>query len=274
MKLSVSNLAFASIPKESAYKTVASYGASGVEIAPTIISDWDSLTLAVCEKEAGLLENFGLKVSSLQAIFFQKLDCQLLGDTTRYESFCNHIRFIGDICSIMGARVAVFGAPLSRIRGNYTRDQAIELGEKRLRKVGQILSATGTILGIEPVPTIYKCDFLTSYHDVIEIVKRVDSPNIRLHLDTGCVLLDGGDIKAAIKDGNEYLCHFHVAEPNLANFSMPNTPSHMNAAQALQSISYDDWISIEMKESGINPMEKVKEAINFVQLNYFGFQEK
>jgi D-psicose/D-tagatose/L-ribulose 3-epimerase len=267
MKISVSNIA---IPSDSAYdfyEKIALCGANGIEIAPSKILPWDELSITACRNETKILKDLGLEVSSLQAIFFNKSSCLLLGDEKSFDAFCKHISFLGEISSALEAKVAVFGAPSTRKRENLSNSEANNIACERLSIVGNILSQTGLVLGIEPIPKIYGCDFLTSYNEVIDIVNKINSPYIRLHLDTACVMLGEGNIVDAIQEGKDVLCHFHASEPDLGDFDNPIS-FHDIASNALQKAHYKGWVALEMKEPSNNKQEKILNALNFVRSVY------
>ena len=267
MKISVSNIAIPSDSVHEFYEKIAECGAGGIEIAPSKILPWDELSIKACKNETKILKELGLEVSSLQAIFFNKPSCLLLGDEKSFEDFCNHVSLLGEISSVLEAKVAVFGAPSTRKRMNLSDDEAKKIGCERLSIVGEILSQSGLVLGIEPVPIVYGNDFLTSYSEVIDIVNKINSPYIKLHLDTACVMLGKGNIFDAIHEGKDVLCHFHASEPDLGDFDNPIS-FHDIASKALQSINYRGWVALEMKEPSDNKQEKILNALNFVKSKY------
>ena len=62
------------------------------------------------------------------------------------------------------------------------------------------------------------------------------------------------------------MIHFHVAEPELSNFSLPKA-AHVLAAKALNEVGYNQWIAIEMKASE-NSVQNVVQAVEFVRKTY------
>lgn len=268
MRLAVSNLAFGPDLRAEAYDRLAAAGADGVEVALTRIASWEALTPAACRAEAVALSAAGLQASSLQAIYFGKPEAQLLGDDAGFDIMLEHTRTVAEFGEALGARVAVFGAPKNRSAGQRPLDEALALGEARFRSLGEAVRPYGLTLGIEPVPAYYGGDFLPSAEEVTAMVRRVDHPNIRLHLDTGCVMLGGGDIAEAVRAGGDVLAHMHAAEPDLAGFHAPASP-HAEAARALRDAAYDGWIAIEMRESPEAPLEAVETAVRYVRGAYW-----
>lgn len=267
MRVSVSNLAFGPELREAAYARLAAAGAQGVEVAPTRLAPWEDLTPALCRTEAGALARAGLEASSLQAILFGKSELQLLKGAESFRDLLKHIRLVAEYGEALGARVAVFGAPRNRNRGERPLKDAEALAEERFWALGQAVAPFGLVLGLEPVPAYYGGDFLQTAEEVNRMVRRVDHPHIRLHLDTGCVMLGGGSIAHAIEEGADVLAHFHAAEPDLGPYETPASP-HPEAAEALCSVGYDGWVAIEMAEAPKAQLEQVDRAVAYVLSTY------
>ena len=265
IKLSISNIAWDISVEEEAYLLISNLGVSGVEIAPTKLSPWEGLSKDKLKNAKSLIESFGLKVSSLQAILYGKPEFQLLGDKSNFQLFKEHIWKVSEIAVTLGADVAVFGAPLNRIKGEMSYDDAFQLSVDRLSIIGETINES-MILGIEPVPAIYNSDFLQSADEVRNLVKSINHPSIRLHLDTACVKLQNDDIGEEIKKGRDVLCHFHISEPNLSDFSSP-VADHETAAKYLNELTYQGWVCIEMNQSN-NWITSVQQAIDFAKSIY------
>ena len=268
MRLALSNLAFPGEERERTYAWLASLGVDGIEVAPTRLAPWDEATDAVGRSEARLLADAGLAASSLQAVFFGLPECQLLQDEQRFQAMREQVVRLGGFADAIGAKVAVFGAPGNRARGALSPDDATTLGMERLRALGEALAGSGLVLGMEPVPAYYKGDFLTTAEEVEAMVRAVDHPKIGLHLDTGCVMLGGGDIERAIASGADIQVHMHAAEPDLGPFASPRSP-HVAAARALDRSGYDRWLAIEMREDPADPLAAIAAAVGYVRQTYF-----
>lgn len=271
IRLSVSNLAWPAEQEDAAFKRLAALGVTGVEVAPTRLAPWPDLTEARLTDYRHRIEASGLSVSSLQAILFGRGDVHLLGDAAAFERLCGHLRQVAAIASTLGAGVLVFGSPRNRLRGEMAADEAWNLARRRFAVLGEICAASGVVLGIEPVPAFYGGDFLTSWTDVLRMVREVKNPGVRVHLDTGCVHLGGDDIAEAIAASEPVLAHFHAAQPDLGDFTDP-LANHTKASQALRDAGYDRWIAIEMREQSGDPMHAIEIAIGTVT-SIYGIQD-
>ncbi len=266
-RLGVSNLAWPAEAEAAAFALLAERGADGVEVAPTRIAPWDELTPARLATFRHGCEASGLAVSSLQAVFFGRPEAALLDDAPRFEAMCEHTRRLAGIAEALGARVAVFGAPKSRLRGALAEPDAMALAADRLRVLGDIAATGGLAFGMEPVPPVYGADFLNHAAEMIELVRRTGHPAIRAHLDTACVTLGGDDPAVAIHAAAPLLAHYHMAEPELGPFAAP-TCDHAAAGRALDQVGYDRWVVIEMKQGEGDGLAAVATAIDFARTHY------
>ena len=246
-RLGVSNLAWPARAEAPALALLAAHGAQGVEVAPTRIAPWDELTPQRLSAFRQGCTDAGLAVSSMQAIFYGRLEATLLGEPAGFEAMGEQVRRIAGIAHALGAGVAVFGAPNSRRRGALSPADAMRLGAERLRRLGDLAAAGGLVLGIEPVPAAYGADFLNHADEVVEIVRAAGHPSVRAHLDTACVCLAGDDVAAAIRAAAPLLAHYHMAEPQLGPFAGA-VLDHARAGAALDEVGYEGWVVIEMRE--------------------------
>ena len=268
-RIGVSNLAWPASAEPAMLDLLAARGAKGVEVAPTRIAPWEALTDAALAGFRRRCADAGLSVSSLQAIFYQKPGAALLGEAPEFDAMKEHVRHVAGIAHALGARMAVFGAPKSRLRGPLAPTRAMQLGAERLRALGDLAAAGGLTLCMEPVPSLYGADFLNHAAEVVEIVARADHARVRAHLDTACVTLAGDDVAEAIAAAAPVLAHYHMAELQLGTFAAPAC-DHARAGAALNAVDYSGWVVIEMREiaGAEEAMAAIGEAITFARRHY------
>lgn len=78
----------------------------------------------------------------------------------------------------------------------------------------------------------------------VAFVKRLDSPNAKLLLDTFHMNIEEDDMAAAIRDAGPHLGHFHVGENNRRPPGMGKLP-WQDIAAALREIDYQDAVVME-----------------------------
>lgn len=267
MKFGMSNLAWPAEAEQDAFGLLTRAGFEGIEVAPTRIADWDSLTEAKTAEYRRRCHASGLRVSSLQAILFNRPDAQLLGDAGQFAVMSEHTRRIGGIAAALDAGVAVFGAPRNRSRLGLAQDAAMALAADRFAALGDIVAEAGLVIGIEPVPDYYGADFLTRAEEVAHLVERCDHRHVRAHLDCACIQLAGDDAAEAVRRYSKLMVHYHAAEPDLGPFATPKC-DHAGVADALSRSDYDGWVVIEMKQQDTDALSAVRTATDFVNKTY------
>ncbi|CAG9855206.1 unnamed protein product [Phyllotreta striolata] len=134
--------------------------------------------------------------------------------------------------------------------------------ENNLRYAVKLLEKENILGLIEPinsysVPNYY----MNSYEKAISVLKRINSPNLRLMLDIFHLQLIKGDITHTIQQLKEYIGHVQIAQA--PNRNEPNTPGELNFKYILDVLSkegYDCWIGLEYK-----PLGDTKEGLQWIQ---------
>ena len=268
MKLSVSNIAWDAEEESEVFELLKASGVSGIEMAPTKI--WPGWQDASPDKAAQVRQEYearGFKIPALQAILFDKSDLQVFGSADSQESMLIHLDKVASLAKAFGAKVLVFGSPRNRDRGSLSAEQAFIQGVEFFRRAGDACAKWDVQLCLEPNPSVYNCNFMTHWYEVLEMVNAVSHPSVCVHLDAACIALEGDDVVEAIHQCADKITHFHVTEPNLGDFSIP-TLNHATIGKALKKVAYDGWLSIEMRRSD-NPKKSVKEAVQQV-LDWYG----
>ena len=82
------------------------------------------------------------------------------------------------------------------------------------------------------------------------------------------IVVAGDDLTVSIEAAAEYLCHFHISEPELSPVGGVGAVSHELAAHALRSIGYRGWASVEMRETSPGTIAAVETAQRFAVAVY------
>ncbi len=267
MRLGLSNLALPASEEAALLPRLREWGVAGIEVAPTRLAPWEAIDASLLRRIHRRVAETGLAIGSLQAIFYGRPALQLLGEPAAFAAMAAHLDRVGEIAAALDAAIAVFGAPANRRRGALAPEAAFALGRDRLRVLAERAAGAGIVLGLEPVAATYGADFLTTPPEVLAMVRAVDHPGLRVHLDTGCAVLEGQSIAAAIHAAGPLLCHFHVSEPQLAGFGAP-IAEHKAAATALRDAGYAGWVTIEMREPPADAPAAIAQAVAAVRSLY------
>lgn len=133
-----------------------------------------------------------------------------------------------------------------RVEGQVTDDHDKTYIEN-LKFASKILEKENLLGVIEPinnysVPKYY----LNSYEKAVNVLKSVNSPNLKLQLDIFHLQLIRGDITHTLEELKSLIGHIQIAQA--PNRNEPDTPGEINykyVLGAIKNIGYNDWIGLE-----------------------------
>lgn len=258
MKYSISNLAWGDTPLDIVVPKLANAGLNGVEIALTAIwPDLDNLHDKEVIEFKKYLEEHKLAVSGIQSLLYGHPELQLF-DQNCWGDLRNHLENVIRIGGILEADVAVFGSPKNRLKKSLNINQADDLAEIFLRQLDPCLKENDIVLTLEPNAPQYGADYLTTYEEVVQLTKRINSGNIKPQVDTGCIWMIEQDPARAF---NSFLPHhIHVSVPNL--LEVPGNFTFSTFFEALKLSDYVGWLTVE---SMGNSIEQAIKSVNWLK---------
>jgi sugar phosphate isomerase/epimerase len=255
MRLAVSNLAWSRPDDARAAAILVGAGAAGIELAPTKV--WpEPLEVAPAAVRAyrSFWSEHGLEVVALQALLYGHPELVLFEGPRARRALLARLDGMAALAELLGAPVLVFGAPANRRRGELSAEAAREIATAFFREAGSLCADRGVVICIEPNPPESGCDFVTTLREGVELVRLVDSPGVRLHLDSAALTL-AGDQPAELVAAMPLLHHFHVSEPGLAPIGSGGV-DHAGFGRALAAAGYCGWRSLELKEAGLDELRR------------------
>ncbi|MGH7171588.1 MAG: sugar phosphate isomerase/epimerase family protein [Gemmataceae bacterium] len=277
MRLAISNIAWPAGEDDAVAPLLHAHGVEGVELALTKV--WpEPLEAMAAEVRAyrHSWEKQGPLIAALQALLFGKPHLTLFGTESVRRQMLDYLAGIIERAGWLGASALVFGSPKNRQRGERSSSEAWAIAVPFFRELGRIARRHGVCFCIEPNPSAYGCDFVTTVAEGIELVDAVGAEGFGLHLDTGGMALAGDPLTASIAAVGERCRHFHISEPFLAEVGGGAAPHH-ECAEALHKSGYRGWLSIEMGEAKASggrqpPVEicraAIERALDFARATY------
>lgn len=269
MKLAVSNIAWPKEQDAAVADALRDLGVTGVEVAPT--KAWPQ-PLAATDAEVDAYRRFwndrGFEVVAAQALLFGKPELTLFESPETANQTLDYLRGIVRLCARLGAGALVFGSPKNRRVGNGSPHKAKIAAVEFFTKLGEIAQAEGTTVVMEANPPEYGADFVTRAGEAVELVRAVNHPGFRLHLDTGCMTLANDPIAATFDAGFPLARHFHVSEPNLDPPGASGKVDHAAFAAELKRRGYSHWVSLEMREPKPFAVAGLADAVRRVKQTY------
>jgi sugar phosphate isomerase/epimerase len=152
-----------------------------------------------------------------------------------------------EVAGALGAKVAVFGSPKNRIKGNISKDVANDTAMEFFSSLVPSLEKNDVVLTLEPNAPDYGADYLLDYEDVCKLSSLIGSNQIAPQIDTGCLWMVGADPISALEITMPH--HLHLSTPNLGE-----VPGLWDFSDLLQKVSlrnYEGWIVIESLEKSL-----------------------
>ncbi len=247
MKLAVSNIAWNTEEDSAAFERLRYQGITGLEIAPPRV--WPEP--AAVSTEAALayrkeMAALGFDLVAFQSLLFGKNHWNLFQEDSAPECH-DYLIELGRLASRLGVRVLVFGSPRNRaVPETMTAEKAEQKAVEFFHSLGCAYAEMGVILGLEPNPAAYACNFIQTIDEAASLIRKVDSPGFRLHLDAGEMQMNDEVIESVVPRHIDLVAHVHASEPMLAPLSA-SWAGHKRLAAVLKANGYNGWVSLEMK---------------------------
>jgi sugar phosphate isomerase/epimerase len=269
MRLAVSNIAWPADQDAAVADRLGALGVTGIEVAPT--KAWPNppaATDAEIDAYRAFWNGRGIEIVAAQALLFGRPELTVFDSAEVRAKTLDYLTGIVRVCARLGARALVFGSPKNRRVGDRPRAEAQGVAVEFFRTLAATAHAAGTTVVLEANPPEYGADFVTRAGGAIELVKAVDHPGFRLHLDTGCMTLAGDPVRETFAAGFPLAHHFHVSEPNLDPPGTSGTVDHAAFAAELHARGYAGWVSLEMREPKPFTLDGLAAAVRWVQERY------
>lgn len=124
-------------------------------------------------------------------------------------------------------------------------------------QVAEIAAKSGITLGLEVVNR-YESNVLNTASQAVEFCKRVNVPNVKVHLDVYHMNIEESDIASAIKDTGDYLGYFHTGDSH-RGYMGSGSIDLAQVFRALVSSGYTGPIAFESFSSRVvgQPLEGI-----------------
>lgn len=129
---------------------------------------------------------------------------------------------------------------------NHENDKVYE---ENLKEAESLLKKENIVGVIEPINKIsIPGYYLNDFRKALDVVKKINSPNIKLLADLFHLKMMKEDLPSVIREALPFIGHVQVAQA--PNRNEPDTPGEINYKDVfslLESIGYNGWIGLEYK---------------------------
>lgn len=258
MKLSISNIAWTAEYDNEMYAFLKEEGLRGLEIAPTrIFPKLPYSRLADAKKFAEELRTeYNLTVSSMQSIWYGRQE-KIFGTPEERSALISYTKQAMNFAEALGCRNLVFGCPKNRITEQKS-DWATAIAF--FKELGSYALGKNAVLSMEANPVLYGTNFINTTQQAFELVRDVDCAGFRVNVDLGTILYNKENL-APIQQNMNLVNHIHISEPGLA--AIQDRPIHRELAQILKDKDYQNFVSIEMKNTG--NLQAVRKTVEYTK---------
>ena len=191
------------------------------------------------------LEKAGLACGSICACMGPGRD--LRGSEEDQKTGATYLRAIIDQAAAMGCPRII--GPVYSVVGligphdDAEKKQQFDLVVKNLKPIVQYAQSKGVTICVEPLNR-FETDFLNTVDQGIKLVKAVNSPALKLHLDTFHMNIEEKNQADAIRRAGPYLGHFHACGTDRGT---PGGDSldWKAIVKALKEVGYNEDVVIE-----------------------------
>jgi sugar phosphate isomerase/epimerase len=125
------------------------------------------------------------------------------------------------------------------------------------------LERHGVTLALEPLGP-EEGDFLCTADLGVELMRMVDSPNCRLHLDVKAMSTEPTPIVEILRKHRDSVAHFHANDPNRRGPGMGEV-DFTPIFKTLKEIQYSGWVSVEVFDYTPGPERLALESIRYMR---------
>jgi sugar phosphate isomerase/epimerase len=248
IKLGICNELFEGMDFGEVCRLVKGLGYDGLEIAPFTLAPLITELSAGRRRELKtMVEDAGLETIGLHWLLAKTEGMYLTSpDATVRRATGDYLVALAGATADLGGTLMVLGSPKQRsLLPGVTYDQAVQYALEVFRRVMPAISAHGVDLCFEPLAPS-ETDFVNTCAQAMDLVKSVDHPRFKLHMD---VKAQSSETDASVPELiDRYAAnagHFHAQDINLRGPGMGNV-DFRPIMKSLVASGYDRWVSVEV----------------------------
>jgi sugar phosphate isomerase/epimerase len=266
MRYAICNETFEGWDHARVCRFVAEAGYTGLEIAPFTLAP---LITQVSREQRRLLrsqaEEQGLTILGLHWLLAKTDGLQLTSasEAVRIRT-ADYLTELARCCRDLGGAIMVFGSPAQRrIPAGATREETADYAIDTLRRALPAIADCGVKLCLEPL-TARETDFLNTAAEAVELMDRLDHPNVLLHLDVKAMAAESQPTPELIRRYAPRTGHFHANDPNKRGPGFGAT-DFVPIFRALRESGYRGWVSVEVFDYSPEPETIARESLRYMR---------
>ena len=269
MRLAISNIAWDVAEDEALVALLQRFQVDAIDIAPgKYFPRPGEATEADILKVRQWWADRGIEITGMQALLFGTTGLNVFGPPEAQAALLQHLGAICRIGAILGAPRIVFGSPKNRDRSGLSDTKTMNMATAFFRQLGDLAAAQGVTICLEPNPTCYGANFMTTSLETTQVVSHIAHPAIRMQFDTGALTINGEDPATVLQMSAGFIGHVHASEPNLLPLGDGNS-DHAAMHLALSQHLPHHLVTIEMVATQQEPhLASIERALGVAVAHY------
>lgn len=193
--------------------------------------------------------SLGIKPIAANCMFSPRM--RLLEGEKGYPAVREHLEKALPRAKELGIPVVILGSGDARkIPEGMTKQEAADRFVAVIKDViAPMFAEYGIMIGLEELRA-EECNFINTCKEAMEIIRRIDRPNVKLLLDFYHAILGGDTLEELETYGTEYIVHVHYGSPiNERRAPKHGVDDHLirEYFALLKKMGYDEGFSLEGK---------------------------
>lgn len=246
MRLAISNIAWDTAEDEVVAALLQRFAVDAIDVAPgKYFPEPDKATDEDIVRVKGWWAERGIEITGMQALLFGTTGLNVFGSTESQGALLTHLAAVCRIGAGLGATRVVFGSPKNRDRSGLNDQETLAIAIPFFRLLGDVAQAHGVTICLEPNPTCYGANFMTTNAETAKVVRLISHPAILMQFDTGALTINGENPLQVLHECADVIGHVHASDPDLLPLGDGGT-AHGQMATALAQYLPDHVVTIEM----------------------------
>jgi sugar phosphate isomerase/epimerase len=266
IKLGICNELFEGWDFGQVCRTVKAIGFDGLEIAPfTLAPRIFDLKGPRRRELKAIVEDAGLETIGLHWLLAKTEGYYLTSpDQSVREATAHYLKALAEATCDLGGSLMVLGSPKQRdLLPGVTYDHAMDYAIDVFQQILPVLDAFGVDLCLEPLAPS-ETNFLNTCDQAMELIRRVDHPRLRLHMDVKAQSSEPGTtVPDLIRRHARRAGHFHAQDVNLRGPGM-GAVDFGPILTALVESGYDRWVSVEVFDFSPGAEETGRQSFSYL----------
>lgn len=255
MKLCLTNLSHLDLNINDFLNLILSIGCKNIELSPTLLLNKSNIE----KKNISYFKHKNnVQFEVFQSIFYNiKISNS---DRISINYLYEHFKKIIDLAKYFSVKkIAIGNMPSRKLNTNY--QNLYSINELLINKFLDLAQPAKITLLIEPISDFYGNNFLINHFEVIEFINKINSPNLKLLIDTGNLDYFKNDINTFLKKNLNQCKHIHISNININEFNYYKTKEII---KCLYAYNFADTCSIEYFAKRTNKLnlKKLKNIYN------------